>query len=207
MPALAYNDALDVYSLRKKIRKTRRQLRPDQQNKAAYHLSKTLGSSPLFLRSQHIAFYLPNDGEIDPSLLMARAWQHNKTCYLPVLAPLSEKLLFVRHDAGDALMLNQFNIPEPIFRQQNTRQPWALDLVITPLVAFDIFGNRLGMGGGYYDHTFAFLHSAKTRKKPKLIGIAHSFQQTANLPCQSWDVPLDGVFTDKNRFMFETSRN
>jgi 5-formyltetrahydrofolate cyclo-ligase len=69
--------------------------------------------------------------------------------------------------------------------------------VLLPLVAFDPQGGRLGMGGGYYDRTFAFLNGQKGGQKPKLIGLAHHFQQIPKLPIESWDVPLNAIVTDE----------
>ena len=185
---------LNLRKLRKQIRQQRRALTPHQQTIAADRLRKKLLSSPLFLRSQHIAFYLPNDGEIDPTPVMKEAWKRGKTCYLPVLTPMGKKLLFVRFGKDDELIQNKFGIPEPIPFNFLRRPAWALDLVITPLVAFDKSGGRLGMGGGYYDRSFAFLRK-KQAQKPSLIGVAHEFQERQALPMQSWDIPLDAVFT------------
>lgn len=205
MPS-ALPNTLDLSAYRKKIRSIRRQLDPDQQYKAACQLSKRLASSLLFIRSKHIAFYLPNDGEIDPTLLMERAWQQKKICYLPVLAPLDKKLLFVSYNRDDELRFNQFGIPEPLLQSHKTRAAWALDLVITPLVAFDLQGNRLGMGGGYYDRTFAFMQGTSKPKKPKLLGAAHAFQQCEALPRQAWDIPLTAIFTDRTHFICAASK-
>jgi 5-formyltetrahydrofolate cyclo-ligase len=82
------------------------------------------------------------------------------------------------------------------------RPVWTLDLILTPLVAFDDQGNRLGMGGGFYDRTLAYLGRRKHWKKPRLIGTAHAFQQVARLPHESWDVPLHGVVTEKALLSF-----
>lgn len=185
----------DLRKLRKQIRQQRRALSPQQQTLAARRLRKKLVCSPLFQRSQHIAFYLPNDGEIDPTPVMEEAWKRGKTCYLPVLTPLGQKLLFVRFEKGNELVLNKFKIPEPNPLKHQCRQAWALDLVITPLVAFDNTGGRLGMGGGYYDRSFAFLRQ-KRAQKPSLLGVAHVFQERLELPRQAWDIPLDAIFTD-----------
>jgi 5-formyltetrahydrofolate cyclo-ligase len=70
-----------------------------------------------------------------------------------------------------------------------------LDVVLLPLVAFDRRGNRLGMGGGFYDRTFAPRGRGRV-SAPRLIGLAHGFQQVAELVDQPWDVPLRGVLTD-----------
>ena len=63
-----------------------------------------------------------------------------------------------------------------------------------PLVAFDKQGNRLGMGGGFYDRTLARLHE-QNWQKPQLIGLAHECQKVDALPIESWDVPLKTIIT------------
>ncbi len=181
------------------MRQQRRALSPQQREKASLALARRLGRQPLFLRSQHIAFYLPNDGEMDLSPLIQRAWAMGKQCYLPVLSPLYHNRLWFapyRHDSD--LVLNRFGIPEPAINWAGIRPVWTLDLLLTPLVAFDANGNRLGMGGGYYDRTLAYLARRRHWRKPHLLGTAYAFQQVEHLPYKPWDVPLHGVVTESS---------
>lgn len=184
--------------LRRSLRQQRRALTPHQRHEASIALDRRLGRHPLFLRSRHIAFYLPNDGEMDLSPLIQRAQAMGKKCYLPVLSPLYHNRLWFApfHDASE-LVLNRFGIPEPIGNWAGMRPAWTLDLVLTPLVAFDSDGNRLGMGGGYYDRTLAYLARRQHWRKPHLLGTAYAFQQVEGLPHEPWDVPLHGVVTER----------
>jgi 5-formyltetrahydrofolate cyclo-ligase len=118
---------------------------------------------------------------------------------LPILTD-SNALRFVRYDENDELHLNKYSIPEPvnISREIISTQ---LDMVITPLVAFDLNGYRLGAGGGYYDRTFEFLHN-KNNKKPQIIGLAYSAQQAEIIPVDPWDILLNGVLTEKEFIVF-----
>jgi len=184
--------------LRRRMRQQRRALSPGQRHHAAAKLERLLGSHPLFLYSRHIAFYLPNDGEMDVTPLIERAWAMGKHCYLPVLSPLyHNRLWFAPYHAGSKLRLNRFAIPEPDCNWRRMRPAWTLDLVLTPLVAFDAEGNRLGMGGGYYDRTLAYLSRRTVWRKPHLLGTAYAFQQMDGLPHQPWDVPLHGIATEQ----------
>nr|VFK20302.1 MAG: 5,10-methenyltetrahydrofolate synthetase [Candidatus Kentron sp. LPFa] len=118
-----------------------------------------------------------------------------KKAYLPVLH--GKGLWFLPFDANTPLVCNKYGIPEPALSSDSRCIPQALDLVLTPLVAFDGMGRRLGMGGGYYDRTFAYLLRRRVFVKPMLVGVAYAFQQVATpLPKNPWDVPLDGVVTD-----------
>jgi len=75
----------------------------------------------------------------------------------------------------------------------------ALDVVITPLVAFDHQNNRIGMGGGYFDRTFAFLKDRQSYFHPKLIGIAFACQKTAQIAPNPWDIRLFSVISESSR--------
>lgn len=153
--------------------------------------------------SQRIAFYFAADGEMDPSPLVKRAIRAGKRCYYPVLRKRpAQSLWFVQHGEKQPLKSNRFGIPEPQTCHRSIAMPWGLDLIILPLVAFDLLGNRLGMGGGYYDRTLSFKLKRTHWKGPKLIGIAHEFQRVDSLPINKWDIPLDGVITEKKLYLF-----
>jgi 5-formyltetrahydrofolate cyclo-ligase len=188
--------------IRQQMRQRRRMLTLQQQKLAAEHLYKVLSTHHLFLRSDRIALYLPNDGEIDPSLLMERAWQMKKEIYLPVLHPRkTNHLWFLQYSEGDKLVNNKFGIPEPVFHPDKIIRPWLLNLVLFPLVAFDTHGGRLGMGGGFYDRTFAFSHRNHGSHGPRMIGLAHECQKTDHhLPLEMWDVKLHAIASDKHLY-------
>lgn len=76
------------------------------------------------------------------------------------------------------------------------RRAAALDVIVMPLAAFDDHGNRIGMGGGYYDRTLAAAASAPGWRRPTLIGLAFEAQRVAPIPAREWDVPLDWVATE-----------
>ncbi len=189
--------------IRKLIREQRKKLSTQEQLKASIATCSLLHDSVLFQESQHIAFYIANDGEIDPAPLMEKAFQLNKHCYLPILHTNKiGHLGFTEFQKGDALVKNKYGIPEPSNRDEI--ESVQLDIVFVPLVAFDINGNRLGMGKGYYDKTFEFLKDAN-RHKPKLIGLAHEFQRYDRINAESWDIPLDCIVTEKKIYRTKTT--
>lgn len=196
-PLAAGDLALSRDGIRRQMRQRRRALPATVRRHAAHALARHLGGSALFRRSRHIAFYLPNDGEMDLTPLIERAWAMGKHCYLPVLSPtFHNRLWFARYLPQTPLLPNRFGIPEPKRWWRSARPVWSIDLVLTPLVAFDRSGNRLGMGGGFYDRTLAYLPLRQHWRKPLLLGIAYEFQRTEQLPHAPWDVPLDGIATD-----------
>ncbi len=182
--------------LRQHFRARRRALTARQQQAAAERLALLACTWDAFLRASHIAAYLPNDGEIDPGPLVRTAWRLGKRVYLPVLRPFSPPALwFVRYRPRQPMVPNRYGIPEPAGRLQPVSLR-RLDLILTPLVAFDDLGNRLGMGGGYYDRSLAPLQRHPRWQKPRLAGLAHQLQQADALPEQPWDVPLSAILTD-----------
>ncbi|MBW8453970.1 5-formyltetrahydrofolate cyclo-ligase [Pseudomonas stutzeri] len=195
-------EGLSRPALRRKLRQTRRQLSPAQQRHAARRLYRQLSHHPLFRRARHIALYLPNDGEIDPRLLLRAAHRRGKATYLPVLNPWPRtRMVFQRIEPGERLRRNRFGIFEPVIRTARQRRVWALDLLLMPLVGFDGNGGRLGMGGGFYDRSLAYRARRKKSHKPTLLGLAHECQRVDRLPLESWDVPLLGTVTDRGWYV------
>jgi 5-formyltetrahydrofolate cyclo-ligase len=191
----------DRQKLRLELRQRRRSLSELQQQRAARNLCRQLRNQLFFLRAKHIAIYLPNDGEIDPRPLMQFALSMGKKCYLPVLYPDGRNILqFLPVDNHTRYRDNRFGIPEPVVPQQRQHKPKYLDLVLMPLVGFDAHGGRMGMGGGFYDRTFAFRQNPSSHK-PKLVGLAHQCQQVEKLELASWDIPLDAIATDTQRII------
>lgn len=191
-------------ALRRHYRHLRRSLSPKEQALAAQNVLTTCLHYPAFSQAAIVAFYQANDGEIATKLLIDYCWQHAKTVLLPVIDPLQpEQLVFIEYRPDSPLTTNKYGISEPLFDPEKQVSLHAIDIIFTPLVAFDASGNRLGMGGGYYDRTLAQLnsHSATT----KIIGLAHDIQQVDNLPSQSWDIPLQGIITPSQIFMLNGS--
>lgn len=191
--------------LRRMLRKARRALTPSEQRQAAHGLYRQLAQHPLFRRAKHISLYLPTDGEIDPRLLLRAAQRRGKATYLPVLSAWPRtKMVFQRVKPGETLLPNRFRILEPRVNARRQRKVWALDLVLLPLVGFDDTGGRLGMGGGFYDRSLAYLTRRKSWRKPALLGLAHECQKVDRLAQASWDVPLAGTVTDRQWYVAET---
>ena len=191
---------METKALRQQIRQQRRALSDSEREQAAFLLCERIAASRIYQHSKHIAFYLPNDGEMDLTLLIQDAWQQGKKCYLPVLAePNTQRLWFIPYTPESKLKPNRFGIPEPVHSHtQRIRKTLSLDLIIMPLVAFDKKGNRVGMGGGFYDRTLAFLRQRQYWHKPNLLGVAYEFQKQQQLKRNPWDIPLQSVATEQH---------
>lgn len=181
--------------IRRQMRTRRRALSERERADCARRLVRATASDILLRRARRFACYLPNDGEMDLTPLMARLWALGRWSYLPVIR--GPRLWFLRYQPGTPLAANRFGIPEPDLAPTKRCAPFALDIVLMPLVAFDDAGNRLGMGGGYYDQTFAYKSRRRAWRKPLLLGVAYEFQRISSLPTHPWDVALDGIVTEE----------
>ncbi|MCT8249615.1 5-formyltetrahydrofolate cyclo-ligase [Proteus faecis] len=178
--------------IRKTIRQKRRLLTLDEQQQAAEQLCKQVLSHPKIKHAQTIALFLSFDGEIDTSPLISQLWALNKQVCLPVLHPFHRHhLLFLRYTPSTVLVKNRFNISEPPLNVNMVIPISDIDIIFTPLVAFDALGQRLGMGGGFYDRTLENWQ----QKSFYPMGLAHTCQQVKYLPTATWDVPLPEIIT------------
>ncbi|MCG3723405.1 5-formyltetrahydrofolate cyclo-ligase [Vibrio cincinnatiensis] len=180
--------------LRQHIRQRRNQLPSEIQFQASQDLIHSAAQQVEFKHSQHIALYLSTDGELDTMPLIEWLWTQGKSIYLPVLHPFSKgHLLFLHYQFDTPMTYNQYGIIEPKLNKQLVKPVKELDLICTPLVAFDAQGHRLGMGGGYYDRTLSTWFTTGQGAKP--IGLAHDCQYVETLPTESWDIPLPKIVT------------
>ena len=178
------------HQLRQQIRKTRANLAALQQQQAEDSITQQALVLIEERNAQHIALYVSFDGEISTDKLIKTLWAQDKCVYLPVLHPFSPNhLLFLRYLPDTPMLKNKFGIWEPKLNVQNVLPLDELDILFTPLVAFDKQGNRLGMGGGFYDRTLQ--HWQKSSFIP--VGLAHQCQQVEQLPTEAWDVPLHQI--------------
>lgn len=190
----------DRQQLRLQVRERRRILSPAAQQQAALKLAELFCQNSQFMAKQHFALYLSNDGELDTTALIHRLWQAGKQTYLPVLHPFSAGyLLFLEYTADTPLYANRFGIPQPETLCHKIKPVAELDMILTPLVAFDQSGNRLGMGGGFYDRTLAQLPDTHN---VSVAGLAHQCQQIPCIPVEAWDQPMPIIITPERIWYF-----
>ncbi|WP_435946191.1 5-formyltetrahydrofolate cyclo-ligase [Dryocola sp. BD586] len=178
--------------IRQTIRQRRRALTDSEQQTFAQQAALRMLAYPPVIDAASVAVFLSFDGELDTRPLIRALWQAGKAVYLPVLHPFSKgSLLFLRYDKDSHLVINRLKILEPRLDVRNVLPLDKLDVLITPLVAFDERGQRLGMGGGFYDRTL------QNWRQHGLwpVGLAHDCQLVPSLPAEEWDIPLPAVVT------------
>lgn len=182
-------------TLRRDFRLRRNNMTRQEQNSSAIKLLAKLKSCTWLNEAKKVALYMTNDGELDTQALITHYWQQDARIYLPVLHPFAHgHLLFLEYTEATPMRANHYGILEPQLDCSKICPAAQLDVLFTPLVAFDEDGNRLGMGGGFYDRTLLGLSNNSTTQT-KIVGLAHEHQKTQDLPKQAWDIPLPYILT------------
>ncbi|WP_297201841.1 5-formyltetrahydrofolate cyclo-ligase [uncultured Pluralibacter sp.] len=188
----ASSTSTERQQIRQLVRQRRRALTSGQQSQFAQQAAERMMSWPPMAQARSVALFLSFDGELDTRPLIEMLWRSGRQVYLPVLHPFSPgNLLFLRYHSRSPLVVNRLKISEPMLDVREVLPLSELDVLITPLVAFDAQGQRLGMGGGFYDRTLQ--NWRRYRLQP--VGYAHDCQQVAHLPVEKWDIPLPAIVT------------
>ena len=180
--------------LRQRNRKLRSELDASQLEAAADSLAERILVLDEYQQAQRVATYFAVNGEIGLKPVIDHALGQGKQVYLPNLD--RQALRFSPYFPAQKMRINKFRLPEPDVDDSEMLSPDELDLVLAPLVVFDSKRNRIGMGGGFYDRSFAFRKNPE-HKLPVLIGVAHELQKVDQIVPQAWDVQLDMIVTDQ----------
>lgn len=184
------------------MRRRRRQLSPVEIAASSARIGHHLWRLPALARAHRIAGYCAVGGEVDCGGFLGQAVTRRRDIYLPVIH--GRKLLFAPYLPGESMTINRYGIPEPGDPAGPCLRGRDLDVVLAPLVAFDNHGHRIGMGGGYYDRSFALLARREAWRRPLLVGLAYEFQCVEHLATNAWDVSLHAVVTEGGVRIFST---
>ena len=187
--------------LRQEILAKRRQLTAKESAQAGLSILKTIMQMNVFKRTVNVASYISLSGELCTQDMNEYFMTRHHLCLPYMVTGQKGKMDFYSFKKGDELVENRFHILEPKNQPENLVSEDKIDVIIVPLVAFDNKGNRMGMGGGYYDRMLK-----KVRKDCLVIGVAYEFQQVDELLVEEWDMPMDIVITEKNCYKFRKKR-
>src|SRR5262245_23003203 len=155
--------------------------------KASLTIARRLLGDFVFMKGAIVAGYAAVRGEADPFPLMAALANQGHALCLPQTR--GESLVFRAWKPGDPLVVGSFNIPEPDDKARERRP----DLVLVPLLGFDVRGHRLGYGAGYYDR---YLRDARSKRTIAAVGIAYAGQEIDQIPDTDRDEVLDAIVTE-----------
>jgi 5-formyltetrahydrofolate cyclo-ligase len=183
-------------ALRNRLRKQRQSLSLKEREEKSTAIARNLSRYLPFQRAKSVAFYMPTPEEVDACIAMEMAQMMSKAIFLPVINRSTFRqgaLLFHSYTAGETrLISNRYGIEEPEHLAGNCVRGDELDLVCMPLVGFNRYGDRIGMGAGFYDRSFA-----RTRyRRTHLVGLAYCCQEAEFEPAPH-DVPMQAVITEE----------
>jgi 5-formyltetrahydrofolate cyclo-ligase len=175
--------------LRARMLALRAQLEPDDAAAAAVVIADRV---PELIPPEHavVAAYWPLPGELDPRPALERLAAAGHRLALPRMQAKGLPLAFHAWASDQPLIRGGFAVMQP----DPAAPPAVPDVVLTPLLAFDGEGRRLGYGRGYYDHT---LRALRTAGAPFVIGLAFALQEVDAVPAGPFDEPLDAVVTER----------
>lgn len=179
----------DLHATRRRIRQLRRSLNGAQQRDAADAIADRLDHSEPLRTARRVGAYLAFDGEVDLGPLIERLRERAVEVFVPVTD--GDTMVFRRIDHRTRWTTNRFGIAEPVAPAAESAEcaPTDLDVVIVPATAVDHRGNRVGMGGGFYDRAFA------APQRPTLIAAVHDLQVLDAITPQAHDVAVDAIVT------------
>lgn len=181
---------LPTQQIRNIIRKIRRNLPIEQRLQAEQTIYHQVQQHTKLQLAHNIAIFLSFDGEVNTQPIIEYLWQQGKSVFLPLIDPVKPNhLIFIAYEQDTPLVANQFDIFEPIYDANKIIPYQSLDVIFTPLVAFDDRNYRIGMGGGYYDR----LLQNYQQENIYPIGLAFKCQQIDHVMNQAWDIQLPEI--------------
>lgn len=172
-------------SLRRVTIALRKQVSIAEQQQASRMVCEQIRALPEYGKAKRIALYRAVNGEINLDDLWMSKTHH---CYFPVMQP-DKTLQFLPATQSTPFIKNKFGMLQPDVSATFAVAPLALDIIFLPLVAFDEYGTRVGMGAGFYDRTLA------NERPSLLIGVGYEFQRQLFIEPAAWDISLTAVIT------------
>lgn len=164
-----------------------------------------IGARLIDLFEQHVSLprditisgYYPVGSEANILPLLNALQKKGYDLALPVVDTFHSPLIFRRWDEATEMQEGAFGILEPAPDAASVYP----GLILTPLLAFDRQGNRLGYGGGYYDLS---IRSIREKQPVYALGVAYAAQEVIAVPCDKNDTALDGILTEKGAIRLES---
>ena len=134
-----------------------------------------------------ISGYCSVKGEVNPYISLNKLSSLGHLICLPEIVQKNQKLIFKSWNQHTEMKIGKFGIQVPLSKKVEIP-----NYLLVPIVSFDLFKNRLGYGGGYYDRTLSYL---KNRNHCLSIGLAYDEQIYESIPSEKFDQKLDMIIT------------
>ena len=183
----------DKQSIRKMGQKARRSMTPEEREAASGKIARLIAESDEFRAAHTVLIYRAMPDEADLSYLTELPEAEGKRFCYPRILP-KRQMEALLPSGPESWTIGCFGIREPDPSASGLIAPEDLDLVLCPCTAFDENGNRMGMGGGYYDRYLPRCRNAA------IAAVAFSSQKTESVPAGRYDIRMETVFTESGAF-------
>lgn len=164
-------------------------------------VQKRFLAHPQVHAAHRLALYASFQNEVLTDLILEYAISHKKEVFFPRVIKGMKGLNFIKVKGKEDLSPGSYDIREPLHGSEaNIAAPSSFDIVVVPGIAFDVQGNRLGYGKGYYDKVLA-----EIKGRSFLAAIAYNMQIVKTLPEEGHDVKMDMIFTESMTLDIERS--
>lgn len=177
---------------KKELRKKYTKVRADVENKEGKDklIRENLRGLDIYKKAKSVFVFISYKSEVDTRGIIEDILADGKKLLVPLVK--GSEMIAVEVRGIDDLEPNKMGILEPKSGDEVT----DVDLTITPGLAFDKNGFRLGYGGGYYDKFFAKVDTVR-------MGIGYSDQYVESLVHEDYDKPLEYLLTEEGLIEFE----
>ena len=176
--------------LRQQILSLRTALEPGEVIKKSLRVKHYLFSTKEYQAAQIILFYISYDNEVNTHPMIQACFKEGKRVVVPVSNVHETTLTLSELRSWDDLAPGAYSILEPRAESVREMPASSIDLMIIPGVVFDLEGNRIGHGMGYYDRLL------KTVDRVTRFGLAFEFQILERIPAEKHDVRMQKIITE-----------
>lgn len=179
--------------LRKHIYAVRDSLTPEEISAKSRAVAGQLEKLPFYREAGVIMFFMNFRSEVETGEMVKSSLARGIRVIIPKMVPKKRELIPSELlDYEKDLTRGYFGVPEPQPEALRPVDPRQIDLLIVPGVAFDLQGNRLGYGGGYYDRFFERLCPGAP-----LVAPTFELQLVEQVPVEAWDRRMDWLVTER----------
>jgi 5-formyltetrahydrofolate cyclo-ligase len=185
--------------IRSKLLKKRDSIPEDQKISKEAAIEKRLFDLDVFTQAMSLLMYVSFRSEVDTTRYLQDVIKLGKRLLLPVVDTRHKALKLYELKDVSELTPGYMGIPEPLVRESRRATLKDVDLVIIPGTGFDMHGNRLGYGGGYYDRLLGYESRQLAQIDLHIMTIALAFEEQIGekIPAEPHDIKVDMIVTDK----------
>ena len=178
-------------TIRKSIILKRKALSNLKQNEKSLIVTRRLLDMGEFKTSKAVFCFLSTAHEVKTEEIILKAFRLGKDVLVPLLNPQEGDMQVVRISRDTRFAIGKYGVREPSLETREVVSSACIDFIIAPGLAFDIFGNRIGYGGGHYDKLFKNISNDVTR-----VAVGYDFQIIESVPHSDFDESVHFIVTE-----------